>query len=331
MGLNWHGVKFLAQARRQGADFTRTITIGRLNQNVSNPKVRQILERNGIAHTLTDQDVLAGQAYAEPIFRQLGAKVVDSMDATNYEQATVVADLNHPIPDELHGKYDLVYDGGTIEHVFNVPQALKNIMSLAKVGGNVVIQTMANNWFGHGFYQFSPELFYRVFSPDNGFRVVKCVIHGSYELAQWYDVPDPKEVRGRIELANSWHGVMLAIHARREAIVPIFEKTPQQSDYAAAWKASGGEAGVAIASNADSAGAVAPPQPGYHAPHPTQPGLKKRVIGSLKQKLPWALRLKHKLMLALPGIPRMLNGRGHRHDRQRFSASAQPHKFRRVD
>jgi hypothetical protein len=323
MGLNWHGVKLLAQIRGGGADFNRSISIGRLNLNVSMPKVRQLLEEAGVPHTLSEADVLAKPTYCEEVFKLLGAQVVDSLDATNYEQATIVADLNQPIPQNLHGQYDLVYDGGTLEHVFNVPQALRNIMSLAKVGGTVVIQTMANNWLGHGFYQFSPELFHRVFSPENGYRVQKLVVHSSYELAPWYEVPDPRIVRGRIEMASPWEGVMLAVHAKREADVPIFAQTPQQSDYDAAWRAAGGEAGTAVSQ---------PVNPlGHHARGSGKNGLKRRLIGSLKSRLPWALRMKHKMLLAMPALPRMLKARAHRQDRKRFSIAAQPQKFKPLD
>jgi hypothetical protein len=34
--------------------------------------------------------------------------------------------------------------------------------------------------FGHGFYQFSPELFYSVLAPHNGFRIIKMAIVESY-------------------------------------------------------------------------------------------------------------------------------------------------------
>src|SRR6202171_3135289 len=119
MGLNWHGAKFLAQARRDGLDLTRTLTIGRQDRHVSMPKVRQLLEANGLAHTLTAGDMLSEMGHGEPVFKQLGAELVDSMDASDYEGATVVADMNKAIPEELHEKYDLVYDGGTLEHVFN--------------------------------------------------------------------------------------------------------------------------------------------------------------------------------------------------------------------
>jgi 2-polyprenyl-3-methyl-5-hydroxy-6-metoxy-1,4-benzoquinol methylase len=53
-----------------------------------------------------------------------------------------------------------VFDGGTLEHIFDYPTAIKNCMKMVKPGGHLLLTTPANNWFGHGFYQFSPELFY---------------------------------------------------------------------------------------------------------------------------------------------------------------------------
>ena len=78
--------------------------------------------------------------------------------------------MNLPIGDDLKRKFSVVIDGGTLEHVFNFPVAIKNCMQMLDVGGHFFVHTMANNFMGHGFYQFSPELFYRVFSPENGFR-----------------------------------------------------------------------------------------------------------------------------------------------------------------
>jgi hypothetical protein len=46
-------------------------------------------------------------------------------------------------------------------------------MDLLKVGGTFVASTPANYFMGHGFYQFSPELFFRLFCPENGFRLAE--------------------------------------------------------------------------------------------------------------------------------------------------------------
>ena len=55
-------------------------------------------------------------------FNKLGFKTVTSLDYSDYEGADLIHDLNNPIPDSLHDKFDFVYDGGTLEHVFDFPQ-----------------------------------------------------------------------------------------------------------------------------------------------------------------------------------------------------------------
>lgn len=111
------------------------------------------------------------------------------MDASKYEGASVVQDLNQPVPDSLKERFDAIFDGGTLEHVFNIPAALKNCMEMTKVGGRFYMHTCANNLCGHGFYQFSPELFYRVFSEQNGFEVERMVIHPLGPYGQWCGCP----------------------------------------------------------------------------------------------------------------------------------------------
>src|SRR5438477_418150 len=78
-------------------------------------------------------------------------------------------DMNEPIPDKFKETYTAVLDGGSLEHVFNFPVAIKNCMEMVKVGGHYLAITPANNFFGHGFYQFSPELYFTVLSKENGF------------------------------------------------------------------------------------------------------------------------------------------------------------------
>ena len=108
--------------------------------------------------------------YADDLFHGLGATTLDVMDVSGFEGANILHDLNQPVDTRLHNAYDCVFDGGALEHVFNFPLALKNCIEMVKVGGCFITITPANNWCGHGFYQFSPELFYRILSRENGFN-----------------------------------------------------------------------------------------------------------------------------------------------------------------
>ena len=169
--------EFLAEARAEGSDFGSTLTIGRQASFVGPLRLGAILRRNGVwpadetRRTFYRRFRQGPPWLIEPYLRALGATDVRALDLSPVEGAEIVHDLGRPVPGELEQRFDLVLDGGSLEHVFDVRQALANYMRMVRVGGRLVIQTVANNHCGHGFYQFSPELFFRVLSEVNGYQV----------------------------------------------------------------------------------------------------------------------------------------------------------------
>jgi hypothetical protein len=237
MGIDRYFAEFLTEARAQGANFQRTATLGRLNLFIDQRSLAELLKRSGLPASTDDVRAIRTKAagYSEPFLEMLGAREITSIDASQYEGATVAHDLNQPIGDELRNKFSAIIDGGTLEHVFNFPIAIKNCMDMLEIGGHFFAHTMANNFMGHGFYQFSPELFCRVFSAENGFRLHQAIVFESRILPpSWYQAADPQVIGERVELINS-NPTYLLIHAERVADVPIFARTPQQADYSALW------------------------------------------------------------------------------------------------
>ncbi len=234
MGLDINGVQLLIAARKKGAQFGRTVMLGRSTLNVFPQTMVSVLDRNGLP-AVKFKNAGPECAYAEPFFEALGASRVDAMDNSDYEGAKLVHDLNQPIPSEWREQFDAVYDGGTLEHVFNFPVALRNSMELLKPGGRLFIHTCANNLCGHGFYQFSPELFYRTLSPENGFEVERMIIHRVGPYGRWHEVSDPNAIRSRVELIT-FTPVHMLVQAKRVAVKEIFQKMPQQSDYVVKWQ-----------------------------------------------------------------------------------------------
>ena len=114
------------------------------------------------------------------IFKTLFKKVdvIDNYLAANKEtRATIKHDMNLPISTNFFNQYDLVVDSGTLEHIFNYPQALINISNILKVGGVVYHFLPACSWLEHGFAQFSAETlmgWYKI----NGYEV----IHAYYSM-----------------------------------------------------------------------------------------------------------------------------------------------------
>lgn len=105
---------------------------------------------------------------AESVFESLGASL-DVYDIVNERGCEIVLDLNYPYPANSRGQYDLVLDVGTLEHCFNVAQALQNVAAMVKVGGYVLHENPFNCG-NHGFYGFCPTWFYDFYT-DNGFEI----------------------------------------------------------------------------------------------------------------------------------------------------------------
>jgi hypothetical protein len=240
MGLDVPSAQLLCCAKSIGADFSDTITIGRQNFNLSDIGViTSVMSTIGVPREQISTIWQSG--FAEPFFALLGARQVSSVDASDYEGATYIHDFNQPLPTSLADRFSIVHDGGTIEHVFNIPQAFKNCMEMVRIGGHFIQVNVANNYMGHGFWQFGPELIYRIFSRENGFQVKAVLMHvhvmhgGGASRGRWYKVEDPTNHHCRAELINHSPTYICTI-AQRVQDKRIFETFPQQSDYVEAWK-----------------------------------------------------------------------------------------------
>lgn len=237
MGIEVQSLKLLLLAQRLGADFGKTLTIGRQDVLVSSVEIVKIFRRFGDQISESDANFLSGEdnRFSSGIFERLGATQIDAMDISTFEGATIAQDLNQPINTDNRGRFSVVFDGGTLEHVFNCSTAMRNYMLLPRVGGHLIIAVPANNEMGHGFYQFSPEFFFRTLTPDNGYRINGIFIAPIFHDLPWLAVRDPQIVGGRVGYNRPGRSRYVFAIAERVADVEPFATAPMQSDYVAAW------------------------------------------------------------------------------------------------
>jgi hypothetical protein len=114
-------------------------------------------------------------------------------------------------------------------------------MEMIRVGGHFIQVNVANNYMGHGFWQFCPELIYRIFSRENGFQINAVLMHEPNAMCPtgasfgtWYKVEDPAARHCRVILINDRPTYICTI-AQRVEDRRIFVRFPQQSDYVEAW------------------------------------------------------------------------------------------------
>lgn len=93
------GRLFLA-ARKAGISFGRLLMLGRQNVLMRPSETVELFRSYGMK---PDPRLLSNEAYvkppfAEPFFESLGATSCESMDVSTYEGATLIHDLNEPLP-----------------------------------------------------------------------------------------------------------------------------------------------------------------------------------------------------------------------------------------
>jgi hypothetical protein len=231
MGIDRDGAAFLAAAKRDGVDFGSTLTIGRQNVSADESALAAAGRIAGVPPLTVRPE------FAEPFLRTLGAETTDAIDASDFEDATHVHDFNEPMPDDLAGRYSAVVDGGSLEHIFDVRTSISNMMRLPRVGGHLMFISPSDGFDGHGFYQFTPEFFYRTLSAENGYAVERVLLKPLSPLAGWIAVADPASIGRRINLPP-WRETMIYVLARRISdALPFAQGVPQQSDYSVAWEA----------------------------------------------------------------------------------------------
>lgn len=201
MGISRSAYKlFLEEKQKKNIAGNKVMQLGRQHTFVTLEELKDLAIQFKIRHS-TNTEILYKKLlknhqgkYANDIelFSMLDFDTIHSIDVSNYEDATFVHDLNVPVPRELHDQYDLIFDGGTVEHVFSTHQALKNIHNMLKPGGVIIHASPTHNFVDHGFYMFSPLMFHDYYSVNSYQILTSYLLEHPHEYAKYWDVYEYK-------------------------------------------------------------------------------------------------------------------------------------------
>ena len=111
--------------------------------------------------------------HAKTFFEMMGFDQYVDIDNFEYDQPALLHDMNLPLPEHVHDQFDLVVDGGTVEHIFDIAQVMENMVNMVRVDGCVM--HLASFDMDHGFYGLSPCFFHDYYRA-NGFSDFSCYI-----------------------------------------------------------------------------------------------------------------------------------------------------------
>lgn len=193
-------------------------------------------------HKAKVDELFDDSGFAEPMLEKLGFGTVQTMDFSAYEGAEILHDLNQPVPKDLHGRFDFILDGGTLEHVFNVAQSFQNIFHMLRAGGTFVSATPFNGWPGHGFYQFQPDLVWSFWKYMAHCEVVRCIALPNDPEMRSFDLPDNKGASRRREYDDKLPpGRVFLYYEVRKLADSHLGGAALQADYETKWKKSSDE------------------------------------------------------------------------------------------
>lgn len=176
MGIDFTGLIVLFNSLKYTKNRKNIITLGRQEIHLDKNIIKQLLNKEY-------------SGFCENLLSDIGFENIDSIDNSSYEGATILHNMNKPIPENLKNKYDFVLDLGTTEHIFNIPQVCENIIDLLNIDGIYVCFIPNNNCSGHGIYQFSPEFFLSTYTKKYGMEILELYISKVNDVMEnWINV-----------------------------------------------------------------------------------------------------------------------------------------------
>lgn len=234
MAINPAGLEMLVKLLREAPAPRRVLCLGYPDMLVTEPQLAAICGERAaprIRYREDSREILRWHRLEAQMDRVAETRSVfaaldiesDFADISPTRGFEIAVDLNQPAPEHLLGRYDLVYDGGTLEHCFNVGQVMRNITAFARVGG-FMVHVNPLNYFNHGFFNFNPT-FYHDWYTQSGNEVVTPY----YAIFGPVLSPQVVTLEATRAFAQAPERAVLMVAARKKVDAP--QSWPMQSKY----------------------------------------------------------------------------------------------------
>jgi hypothetical protein len=141
------------------------MVIGSQNIHETKESIHSFAQKNSYQNVLSDGSVRS-------LFRDR-YNISEYQDWDLNEHADKKIDFGEPILPEFHRLAGTVLNSGTLEHIFKVSEAFKNIHDLTKIKG-YMIHIVPVTWYNHAFFNLNPMLLRSIATSNNYEQVVEA-------------------------------------------------------------------------------------------------------------------------------------------------------------
>ncbi len=176
MGINHHELSFLRYNFKK-KNFKQLGILGRQENYIDS-------QSNIIPNQFKK---FAKEKYSDNLLKELfSLNKLITYDVSEKDLPSKILNFNNLV--DQPEKFDAFFDGGSLQHTFNVQFVMKNISNHVKIGGSIIHVVSSNNLCGFGFYQFSPEFFIKYYCKKNGFKNTEIFVADYDNHYNWYRV-----------------------------------------------------------------------------------------------------------------------------------------------
>lgn len=245
MGLARAAVNLLLHEASRRPYSGAIATLGRQHVYVSETDLHVLATERGVR--LADFEITRhrdpslaarGCVSDDSLFAALRFHEVIRIDYSDYEGADEILDLNaSETPEHLRERFDVILDSGTMEHIFHVPNVLRHLHRMLKIGGRIIHLSPASNCVEHGFYSFSPTFFADYYAANryevDTVYLCRCPLR--FERGRWdvYDYGRSRDFLPMGMLDDRLYYVFTVVTSRSDSTAGVI---PQQSIYASVWR-----------------------------------------------------------------------------------------------
>ncbi|SPH17393.1 hypothetical protein DEA8626_00911 [Defluviimonas aquaemixtae] len=230
MGISINIATHMARCTPFLAGKTQGIMLGRQKMHFR-PGWKGRLVRNlaALGIEASEEELFQEDGFCESFLKAIGWPPLQSLDFSDIEGAEFIHDLSEPVGDDLKDRFEVIYDGGTTEHVFDIATAFRNAHHMLKAGGVFLSCVGTDGWFGHGFYQVGPDIPWRFWGASLGYEVLGVWTFPRASREEPFAIPDPTHTaRGA---TRSFDQPQFIFYAVRKPVEPVAPKPVIQSHY----------------------------------------------------------------------------------------------------
>lgn len=186
MGMNLDGPIYLQKNGLLTVEKNKLLDIGPQNVYFAREdQIREFIKNQGSDASANEDEIQRLIYFSTPRPEERTTLFSEITDLTNIEYDSIdvcpglkteILDLNFDmLPSRMVGRYDVVLNFGTTEHIFNQWNCFEVMHDATKVGGVMYHQLPASGYLDHGYFCYTP-LFFREMAQANGYEIIDMFV-----------------------------------------------------------------------------------------------------------------------------------------------------------